>query len=97
MEKVYVFDLGNVIVVPMNVKLLFEMLECKISYYEFVKFFKNDISVVKAHMGYITDDEHIEKLLAFSKSNKTIKEYKEIYCGPIRNSLYLDTVEILII
>lgn len=94
-EKVYVFDLGNVIVVPMNTKLLFDKLECKVSYEEFIDFFKNDKSVIDAHAGIISDDEHIEKLLEFSKSKKTIDEYKEIYCGPIRNSLYSDTVEII--
>ena len=30
--KIYVFDLGNVIVEPMNVKMLYEMLETNISY-----------------------------------------------------------------
>ena len=32
MEKIFVFDLGNVIVKPMNVKKLYEMLECKVSF-----------------------------------------------------------------
>lgn len=79
MDKIFVFDLGNVIVIPMNVKLLYDMLECKISYEEFIDFFKNDKSVIDAHMGLISDDSHIEKLLEFSKSNKTLNEYKEIY------------------
>lgn len=94
-EKIYVFDLGNVIVVPMNIKLLFEKLKCNISYEEFIEFFKKDQSVIDAHTGVISDDEHIEKLLKFSKSNKNIDEYKKIYCGPIRNSLYPDTIEII--
>lgn len=79
MDKIFVFDLGNVIVIPMDVKLLYDMLECKISYEEFIEFFKNDKSVIDAHMGLISDDAHIEKLLEFSKSNKTLNEYKEIY------------------
>ena len=95
MDRIFVFDLGNVIVIPMNVKLLYEKLECKVSYEEFINFFKTDKSVIDAHMGLISDDEHIEKLLEFSKSNKTLNEYKEIYTGPIRNSLYKDTVEII--
>lgn len=94
-EKVYVFDLGNVIVIPMNVKLLYEKLECKVSYDEFLEFFKKDKSVIDAHAGIISDDKHIEKILEFAKSNKTIDEYKEIYCGPIRNSLYKDTIDII--
>lgn len=95
MDKIFVFDLGNVIVIPMNVKMLYEKLECKVSYEEFINFFKNDKSVIDAHMGSISDDEHIEKLLKFSGTNKTLSEYKEIYTGPIRNTLYKDTVEII--
>ena len=95
MNKVFVFDLGNVIVIPMNIKMLYEKLECEVSYEEFINFFKNDKSVIDAHMGLISDDEHIEKLLEFSKSNKTLNEYKEIYTDPIRNSLYKDTTEII--
>ena len=68
MNKVFVFDLGNVIVIPMNIKMLYEKLECEVSYEEFINFFKNDKSVIDAHMGLISDDEHIEKLLEFSKS-----------------------------
>lgn len=94
-NKIYVFDLGNVIVVPMNTKLLYDKLECQVSYEEFLDFFKNDKSVIDAHAGLISDDEHISKLLEFSGSNKKIEEYKEIFCGPIRNSLYEDTVEII--
>lgn len=94
-QKVYVFDLGNVIVEPMNVKLLFEKLECEVSYEEFLDFFRKDKSVIAAHAGGISDDEHIKILLEFCRSNKSIDEYKEIFCGPIRNSLYSDTVEII--
>lgn len=94
-NKIYVFDLGNVIVVPMNTKLLYDKLECQVSYEEFLDFFKNDRSVIDAHAGLISDDEHISKLLEFSGSKKDIEEYKKIFCGPIRNSLYEDTVQII--
>jgi len=56
MIKNIIFDLGNVIVIPMNVKLLYEKLECKVSYEEFINFFKTDKSVIDAHMGLISDD-----------------------------------------
>ncbi len=94
-NKIYVFDLGNVIVVPMNIQLLYEKMECKVSYEEFLNFFKNDKSVIDAHAGLISDNEHITKLLEFTGSKLSVDEYKEIFCGPIRNSLYKDTVEII--
>lgn len=95
MEKIYVFDLGNVIVRPMNIKKLYEMLECKISYEEFSNYFKNDKSVENVHKGLISTEEHINKILKFSGSNKTIDEYISIFIGPIRNGLFEDTIEII--
>lgn len=95
MEKIFVFDLGNVIVRPMNVRLLYEMLECKISYEKFSEYFKRDKSVDDVHKGFISTEEHIKKILEFSGSNKTIKEYITIFTGPIRNGLFEDTVEII--
>lgn len=95
MKKVFVFDLGNVIVRPMNVKKLYEMLECKISYEEFSNYFKNDKSVEDVHKGIISTKEHIEKIIKFSGSNKTIDEYIRIFTGPIRNGLFKDTIEII--
>ena len=95
MEKVFVFDLGNVIVIPMNVKKLYEMLECKISYEEFMNYFKNDKSVDDIHKGLISTEEYIDKMIKFTGSNKTIDEYISIFTGPIRNGLFKDTVEII--
>lgn len=95
MEKIFVFDLGNVIVRPMSIEKLYEMLECKVSYEEFSNYFKNDRSSDKIHRGLITTKEHVEKILEFSGSNKTFEEYVSIFTGPIRNGLFKDTVEII--
>lgn len=95
MEKVFVFDLGNVIVRPMNVKKLYEMLECKVSFEEFCEYFKKDKSVDDIHKGLISTEEHIKKILEFSGSDKSVEEYISIYTGPIRNELFKDTVELI--
>lgn len=95
MRKVFVFDLGNVIVRPMNVKMLYEMLECKVSYEEFCEYFKKDKSVYDVHRGLISTEEHIRKILEFSDCNKTIEEYISIFTGPVRNELFEDTIEII--
>lgn len=94
MDEVYVFDLGNVMVIPMNIEMLYEKLKCKVSYGEFLTFFKYDKSVIDAHKGLISDEEHIQKLLEFAKSKKTIEEYKAIYVT-IRNGLFKDTSDII--
>lgn len=93
--KIYVFDLGNVIVEPMNVKMLYEMLETNISYDEFLEFFNNDKSAIDAHKGLISDDEHIKKVIEFTGSKKSINEYKRIFTGPIRNELFKDCIDII--
>ena len=59
MDNVYVFDLGNVIISPMNTKLLYEMLEMQVSYDQFLKFFTKSKSSIDAHKGLISDDENI--------------------------------------
>ena len=95
MDSVYVFDLGNVIISPMNTKLLYEMLETQVSYEDFLKYFFKSKSSIDAHKGLISDDENIQNILDFCGSSKTIEEYKEIYGGPIRNSLNKDTLDIM--
>lgn len=45
-------------------------------------------------MGIITDDEHVEALLNFCKSDLSVNEFYEIY-NRLDNSLYSDTVQII--
>lgn len=95
MEKVFVFDLGNVIVRPMSVKKLYDMLGCKVSFEEFCEYFKKDKSVDDIHRGLISTEEHIKKILEFSGTDKNVEEYISIFTGPIRNGLFEDTVELI--
>lgn len=53
-----------------------------------------DDLVIKAHMGLATDDEHVEALLQFCKSDLSISEFYEIY-NNLDKSLYNDTVQII--
>ena len=95
MSKFFIFDLGNVIVKPMNKKLLYEMLDCNVTYEQFIDFFENDISSINIHKGYITDEEYIKQVIDFTGTRKTIEEFKKIFTGPIRNGLYEDTISII--
>lgn len=49
---------------------------------------------IKAHMGLVADDEHIEDLLKFCKSNLSIDQFYEIY-NDLDKSLYNGTIEII--
>lgn len=95
MEKIFVFDLGNVIVKPMNVKKLYETLECKVSFENFYEYFKSDKFSDDIHIGLISTEEYIKKILKFSKSDKNIEEFISIFTGPIRNGLFKNTVDLI--
>ena len=94
MDRIFLFDLGNVLAKSVDDYGLYNKLNCKISYYEFLQYWWGDDLVLKAHMGLATDDEHVEALLKFCKSDLSIKQFYEIYNG-LDNSLYDDTVEII--
>lgn len=95
MEKIFVFDLGNVIVRPMSVKKLYEMLECKVSFENFYEYFKGDKSSDDIHRGLISTEEYIKRILKFSGSDKNVEEFIGIFTGPIRNGLFKNTVELI--
>ncbi len=95
MEKIFIFDLGNVIVRPMSIKKLYEMLNCQVSFEDFYKYLKNDQSSEEIHKGLISTEEYIKKILKFSEPAKTMEECISIFTGPIRNGLFQNTVEII--
>lgn len=94
MDKVFLFDLGNVIAKSLDNCELYNKLNCKIAYEQFEEYWFGDDLVIKAHMGLVKDDKHIEALLKFCKSNLSIDEFYEIY-NNLDKSLYIDTVEII--
>lgn len=94
MKKIFLFDLGNVLSKPLDDLVLYNKLNCKIPYDEFLKYWWGNDLVLKAHMGLVTDDEHVEALLKFCESDLSIKQFYEVY-NSLDNSLYDDTIEII--
>lgn len=94
MDKVFLFDLGNVLAKPLDNHELYNKLNCKITYEQFEKYwFRNEL-VIKAHEGLISDNIQIEALLKYCKSNLSIADFYKVY-NNLDNSLYIDTVEII--
>ena len=87
MDRIFLFDLGNVLAKSLDDYGLYNKLNCKISYDEFLQYWWGDDLVLKAHMGLATDDEHVEALLKFCKSDLSINQFYEIY-NSLDNSLY---------
>ena len=94
MDRIFLFDLGNVLAKSLDYYCLYNKLNCKISYDEFLQYWWGDDLVLKAHMGLATDDEHVEALLKFCKSDLSINQFYEIY-NSLDNSLYDETMEII--
>ncbi len=94
MNKVFLFDLGNVLAKPLNNYELYENLKCNISYQEFEKYWFCNDDVIKAHKGLVPDEYHIKKLLEFCKSDLSVKDFYTMY-NELDNSLYEDTVNII--
>ena len=94
MDRIFLFDLGNVLAKSLDDYGLYNKLNCKISYDEFLQYWWSDDLVLKAHMGLVTDDEHVEALLKFCKSDLSINQFYEIY-NSLDNSLYDETMEII--
>lgn len=94
MNRIFLFDLGNVLAKQLDEYTLYNKLNCKITYDEFLQYWWCDDLVIKAHMGLATDDEHVKALLDFCKSDLSISEFYDIY-NKLDKSLYDDTVQII--
>lgn len=94
MNKIFLFDLGGVLLQPMDNHKLYENLNCKISYEEFEHYWFSDKTVIDAHKGLVTDEFHIEELLKYIGSNLTIKDFYDIY-NELSQPFYSDTIEMI--
>lgn len=94
MDKVFLFDLGNVLAKSLDNHELYNKLNCKITYEQFEEYwFGNDL-VIKAHKGLVSDKVHIDALLKYCKSNLSIDDFYKVY-NNLDNSLYNDTIKII--
>lgn len=94
MDKVFLFDLGNVLAKPLDNHELYNKLNCKITYEQFEEYwFGNDL-VIKAHEGLVSDKIHIDALLKYCKSNLSIDDFYKVY-NSLDNSLYNNTINII--
>ena len=89
--KYFVFDLGGVLSVPMVSKKLYEQLEWKVSYDEFLDKFNNSAESIKVHKGEISTKEFFEYLKGYMNDNITLEEFKNIYVN--NNEFFKDTIE----
>lgn len=94
MDKVFLFDIGNVLAKPLDNRELYNKLNCKISYEMFEEYWFSNELVIKAHEGLISDETHIAALLKYCKSNLSVHDFYKIY-NNLDNLLYTETIEII--
>ncbi len=94
MSKIFLFDLGNVLAYPIDNKVLYNKLNCKISYKDFEEYWLCNDLIIKSHMGLVSDDVSIRELLKYCKSNLSIKDFYKIY-NDLDATFFSDTLEII--
>ncbi len=93
-KKVFLFDLGNVVACPIDNKILYNHLNCKISYEEFEKYWLCNDLIIKSHMGFVSDDLSISELLKYCKSDVSVEQFYKIY-NHLDSSFFSDTLDII--
>lgn len=91
--KYFVFDLGGVLSVPMVSKKLYEQIEWKVSYDEFLDKFNNSAESIKVHKGEISTKDFFEYLKGYMDDDITLEEFKNIYVN--NNKFFTGTIEII--
>ncbi len=90
--KKFIFDMGNVIVKPMDKRFIYENLNFNISYEEFCDFFNNSDEAIKLHKGEITTEEYFNELNKHLNNPVTWEKFEEVYRG-CKRGFFEDTVE----
>ena len=91
--KYFIFDLGGVLSVPMDIKGLYNQIEWKINYDEFVKKFNFSKETEKAHKGELKTKEFFEYLKQYMNEDVTLSEFKDMYIN--NNIFFQDTIQII--
>ena len=77
--KYFVFDLGGVLSVPMDIKGLYEQIHWKISFNEFLEKFNFSEESIKVHKGEITTKEFLKYLKQYMNEDVTLDKFKDMY------------------
>lgn len=91
--KYFVFDLGGVLSVPMDIKGLYEQIHWKISFDEFLEKFNFSEESIKVHKGEITTKEFLEYLKQYMNEDVTLDKFKDMYIN--NNVFFQDTIDII--
>lgn len=77
--KYFVFDLGGVIVKPMNLETIYKSFRWKISFEEFLHKFTSSEEAIALHKGLMTTEEYFSYLTQFITDNLSFSNFLESY------------------
>lgn len=77
--KYFVFDLGGVIVKPMNLETIYKSFRWKISFEEFLQKFTSSEEAIALHKGLMTTEEYFSYLTQFITDNLSFSNFLESY------------------
>lgn len=79
MKDIYVFDMGNVITRPANLKGMYENVNPKCSYKEFKDLFYHSGLSTKVYKGEIDDNTFFSEIKRKIETDKTVEELQKLY------------------
>ena len=94
MEKIFLFDIGNVIFKIRDIDELYKKLECKCSYEEFYKFFMDSDTYRASESGKMSIYDYIDTLKKVTGSSVSYEKYIE-YHNEVNGVVYEDTIELI--
>lgn len=77
--KYFAFDLGGVIVKPMNLETIYKSFRWKISFEEFLQKFTSSEEAIALHKGLMTTEEYFSYLTQFITDNLSFSNFLESY------------------
>lgn len=92
--KCFIFDLGGVIVMPMQIEKIYESFTWNISYESFKEKFTLSKEAIDLHEGLITTEEYFCFIKKFIRDNISFIDFIEAYKKSKQNP-YEDTIEII--
>ena len=95
MSKMFIFDMGHVIIKPSNFKLMYEQMETECDIKELKRLFYHSELSDAVYTGKITDDDFFKLIKQISNSKKSFLELKNIYYYT-KGKVYSDTLDLIL-
>lgn len=94
MNKIVLFDLGNVLLKPFSIPFLYERLNLKVDYETFRSYWSDGEDAQELHKGNISLEEYVKRLSLYAGQKIVYEDFVEIY-HQCKRVLFADTLEVV--